>query len=107
MESADDLIRTIRTLQARADSKKTSAQFSWQAISKMMQNVSGQEMDYDLFKMEFDKNPALKKLVDRFDGQGLIIKTKEKQQSTEFGNKPKTNNAAALRAANNVLKQPG
>jgi hypothetical protein len=106
MESADDLIRTIRTLQARADSKKTSAQFSWQAISKMMQNISGQEMDYDLFKAEFDTNPALKQLVDRFDGHGIIIKTKEKQ-STEFGSKPKVNNSAALRAADNILQQPG
>ena len=49
MESADDLIRTLRTLQARADSKKSSAQFSWDAISRMLQNVSGQEIDYDLF----------------------------------------------------------
>jgi hypothetical protein len=107
MEGADDLIRTLRTLQARADSKKTSAQFSWDAISRMMQNISGQEMDYDLFKLEFDANPALKKLVDRFDGKGIVIKTKEKSQPTEFGKKPKTNNSDALRAANKVIQQPG
>jgi hypothetical protein len=73
----------------------------------MMQNINGQEMDYDLFKVKFDSDPSLKKLVDRFDGQGVVIKTKEKQQPTELGTKPKVNNAAAVRAANNVLQQPG
>lgn len=107
MEGADDLIRTLRTLQARADSKKSTAQFSWQAISRMMQNISGQEVDYDLFKAEFDANPALKKLVDRFDGQGVLIKTKEKQMPTEFGKKPKADNSAAVRAADKVIQQPG
>lgn len=107
MESADDLIRTLRTLQARADSKKTTAQFSWDAISRMLQNISGQEMDYDLFKTEFDANPALKKLVDRFDGKGVVVKTKEKNQPTEKGTKSKSNNSDAMRAANKVIQQPG
>jgi len=73
----------------------------------MLQNISGQEMDYDLFKAAFDANPAIKNLVDRFDGKGVVIKTKEKAQPTEFGKKPKTNNSAAVRAADNVLQQPG
>ncbi len=73
----------------------------------MLQNISGQEMDYDLFKTEFDKNPAIKNLVDRFDGNGVVIKTKEKNQPTELGQKPKPNNSAALRAADKIIQQPG
>lgn len=73
----------------------------------MLQNISGQEMDYDLFKIEFDKNPGIKNLVDRFDGNGVVIKTKEKVQPTELGKKPKADNSAALRAADKVIQQPG
>ncbi len=73
----------------------------------MLQNTTGQEIDYDLFKMQFDANPQLKKIVQSFNGQGLVIKTREKNQPTEFGEKPSSNNSAAIRAANKVLKQPG
>lgn len=73
----------------------------------MLQNTSGQEIDYDAFKEIFDADPYVKKIVDRFDGKGLVIKTKEKQKPTEFGQKPPEDNAAAMRAANNVIQQPG
>ena len=73
----------------------------------MMQNVTGQKIDYDLFKMQFDSNPSVKNLVNRFDGQGIEIKTKEKKMPTEFGKKPGIDTAAASRAAANVLQQPG
>lgn len=107
MEGADDLIRVLSNLQSRANSKKTTAKFSWNAISSMMQNVTGQKIDYDLFKLQFDSNPGVKKLVNRFDGKGVEIKTKEKERPTEFGKKPEIDNAAANRAAANVLQQPG
>ena len=64
-------------------------------------------MDYDLFKLEFDNNPQLKTLVQSFNAQGVVIKTKEKNQPTEFGKKPSSNNSAAVRAADKVLQQPG
>jgi hypothetical protein len=73
----------------------------------MLQNTSGQEIDYNLFKMQFDANPELKNIVQSFNGQGIVLKTREKNQPTEFGKKPASNNSAAIRAANNVLKQPG
>jgi hypothetical protein len=73
----------------------------------MMRNVSGQEIDYESFKAEFDANPQLKNLVDRFDGKGIVIKTKEKNMPSQSGQPPKTDNAAIQRAANNILQQPG
>lgn len=73
----------------------------------MYQNTSGQSLDYETFKSEFDTNPQIKNLVDRFDGKGIVLKTKEKKQSTEFGKKPGIDKAAANRAAANVLQQPG
>jgi hypothetical protein len=73
----------------------------------MMRNVSGQEIDYESFKAEFDANPQLKNLVDRFDGKGIVIKTKEKNMPSQSGQPPKDDNAAIQRAANNILQQPG
>ena len=69
--------------------------------------MSGQELDYDTFKMEFDKNPKLKSVIQSFNKYGLVIKTDEKEMPTEFGQKPKTSNADAVRAADKVLQQPG
>lgn len=107
MEDADDIVRVLSNLQSRANSKKSTAKYSWEAISKMMQNVTGQKIDYDLFKKMFDTNPRVKNLVNRFDGMGIEIKTKEKERPTEFGKTPGIDNAAASRAASNVLQQPG
>jgi hypothetical protein len=56
----------------------------------MLQNVSGQQVDYDSFKNEFDKNPQLKNLVDRFDANGVVIKTKAKEPKDEIKNKEKS-----------------
>jgi hypothetical protein len=44
----------------------------------MMRNLGGQELDYDSFKSQFDSNPAYKQLVDKFDADGVTIKTKNK-----------------------------
>ncbi len=44
----------------------------------MMQNVGGQELDYDAFKAAFDSNPSFQQLVDKFDADGVTIKTKNK-----------------------------
>ncbi len=106
MESAD-LVRVLSSLQHRANSKNSTSKFSWDAISKIYQNVTGQELDYDTFKMIFDKDPSIKNLVQNFSRYGVTIKTKEKEPPTEFGQKPKVDNAGALRAADNVLQQPG
>jgi hypothetical protein len=73
------LIRVLTNLQGRADSKGVTAKFAWPAISKMMQNTTGQEVDYDAFKSQFDANPQIKNLVDNFDENGITIKTKAKE----------------------------
>ena len=48
----------------------------------MLHNISGTKMDYETFKAEFDQVPQLKNIVDRFDGQGIVLKTKEKPEAT-------------------------
>lgn len=105
----DNLVRVLTTLQSRADSKKSTSQYSWDAISGMMQNITGQKVDYDSFKAAFDSNPELKGLIDNFDDDGIVIKTKEKVKPTVQGQPTDTGaiNASAKRAAANTLKRPG
>jgi hypothetical protein len=72
-----------------------------------MQNISGQQIDYDAFKKEFDNNPALNALVDRFDSEGIVLKTKTKSSKTpNKANKgEKDISGSAKRAAANILKK--
>ncbi len=73
----------------------------------MYQNLTGQELDYETFKVQFDKEPDIKTLVKSFNKYGVVINTAEKEMPTEFGQPPKDNKSDAMRAANKVLKQPG
>jgi Asp-tRNA(Asn)/Glu-tRNA(Gln) amidotransferase C subunit len=73
----------------------------------MLKNVSGTEMDYETFKAQFDTIPQLKNIVDRFDGQGLTLKTKEKPEATRSDKNNTGLDQAASRAAAKSIKQPG
>lgn len=42
-----------------------------------MRNITGQEFDYDIFKLEYDSNPgAFQQLVLDFNEDGLTLNTK-------------------------------
>lgn len=101
------LVRVLKNLQGRADSKNKPAKFSWQAMSQMMQNITGQEINYDAFKAEFDANPQLKNIVDNFDENGVTIKTKNKIAPAGVpGDKVKSQAnvmSSAKKAASNLL----
>ena len=73
----------------------------------MLKNVSGTEMDYETFKAQFDTIPQLKNIVDRFDGQGVTLKTKEKPEATRSDKNNTGLDQAASRAAAKSIKQPG
>ena len=101
------MIRVLSNLKGRADSKGVTAQMAWPALSNIMQNTTGQEIDYDSFKAEFDANPQMKELVDNFDENGIVIKTKAKKEQTGgVGDKTKSKNAvisSAKRAASKMI----
>jgi hypothetical protein len=42
-------------------------------------------IDYDRFAARWDSDPVLKSIVDRFDGNGLVIKTDNNAQQPEQG----------------------
>ena len=96
----------LLNLRGRADSKHSTAHFSWLAISNLLKNSSGQELDYDSFKAEYDSNPQLKNIVKSFDGNGLVLATKTKDVPPTTA-KPKTNasvDSSAKRAAAKAMK---
>lgn len=56
----------------------------------MYQNISGQRVDYETFKADFDANPNLQGLVQNFDSRGITLKTQEvemPQQGQDKGTK--------------------
>ena len=75
----------------------------------MLQNVGGQELDYDAFKSAFDSNPSFQQLVDKFDADGVTIKTKNQATPAGVpGNKDKAKaavNSSAKRAAAKALNK--
>ena len=73
----------------------------------MMRNFSGTAIDYETFKAQFDSVPQIKNIVDRFDGKGLVLKTKEKPEVTRSDKNNTGLDQAASRAAAKSLQQPG
>jgi hypothetical protein len=75
----------------------------------MLQNVTGQDVNYDSFKAEFDSRPEMKNLVDKFDANGVTIKTKNKvQEPGQPGDKNKAMagvKSSAKRAASKLLNK--
>lgn len=82
------LVRVLSNLKGRADSQNQPAQFSWNAISNMLQNVGGSALNYDIFKAEFDANPQFKELIKSFNDRGVVVKTnKEAPKPGQPGDK--------------------
>jgi hypothetical protein len=57
---------------------------TWDAINQAGQQYGAPDIDYDRFAARWDADPILKQLVTRFDGHGLVVKTKNKEDMTEF-----------------------
>lgn len=91
----------------QADSKQEIAAFTWDQISDMLKNVSGIQVDYETFKVQYDNLPQLSKIVDKFDDQGITLKTKNQPTDTSGADNKNALMTSAKRAANNTLQQPG
>jgi hypothetical protein len=107
MERTDELIRAFRILQKRANSKDSQASYSWSAISNMIGDQVGIELNYDNINPIIQSTPELKKLIKSYSGKGVVLNTKAKEAPTEFGQSPGVDMGAAKSAAKNVLQQPG
>lgn len=92
---------TLRALQSAANNKGSQATMTWKALNTSNAGLGSPDIDYDRFKARWDSDPELKQLVDRFDGNGVVIKTKDKDPA-QVGTKHKENEISrmAKRAAN-------
>ena len=99
-EDRDPLTQVLVTLQRRADSKKQSAQYSWDALNHILQNVQGNSVDYQAFKAQYDANPSLKDFIKNFDENGVTLKTSTDSSEQPVSDKGTSDiNTSAKRAA--------
>lgn len=94
----DPLVMTLRAVQSAANNQNTQAPMTWIALNKAGRNFGAPSIDYDRFAARWETDPVLKQLVDRFDGQGLVIKTNEKEPSTKTSHKEREVSQMAKRA---------
>ena len=92
----------LRALQSAADNQNTTAQLTWDAIKNM-----GVPVAYDEFAARWD-DPAegalLKKLVSKFDGSGLTLKTRDSDPIQKTSHKEREVSKMAKRATNKNRK---
>lgn len=94
----------MATLRGRAKSKNSPAVFSWNAIANMSKNTTGQILDYDTFKYEYDTTPELADLVDTFDERSITLKTDNSLEAQPQGQTGQLD-SMAKRAAGKVMNR--
>ena len=65
---------------------------------------AGIPIDYDRFAARWDTDPQLKQLVARFDGQGIVLKTKAKHPEMSQGQHKDLVGQMAKSATNKMFK---
>jgi hypothetical protein len=99
-EERDPLKQVLLTLQQRADSKNQPAEYSWEALNHILQNVQGNSIDYSAFKADYDSDPSFKTLIKGFDENGLTLKTRNDADTPQVGDRGTNDvNKMAKRAA--------
>jgi hypothetical protein len=61
-------------MQSAANNSHQEEIETWDELQK-----AGIPVDYDRFAARWDSDPKLKQLVTRFDGRGIVLKTKAKE----------------------------
>lgn len=73
----------------------------------MSQNITGQGLDYETFKQEFDSDPAYAELIDDFNERGVVLKTKASaaQDAAQVPQGTGSIESSAKRAAQKVVNR--
>jgi hypothetical protein len=86
---------TLRAIQSSANNQNTQAPMTWVALNQAGKNFGAPSIDYDRFAARWETDPILKQLV---DGNGLVIKTNEKEPSAKTSHKEREVSRMAKRA---------
>lgn len=76
---------TLRALQSAANNSGSESQMTWKALASASAKMGAPAIDYDRFAARWDSDPILKQLVDRFDANGVVIKTNNKENNMPQG----------------------
>ena len=90
-------------LQKAADDQGIQSPMTWRAINSSLRGEAPQ-VTYRGFSARWEKEPILKQLVDRFDGNGLVVKTAAKDQPEQGQKKANAMNKMAKRATDKAFK---
>lgn len=82
----DPLVLILRDLQSTANNQHSEGPMTWDAINQAGRAYGAPEIDYDRFAARWETDPILKQLVTRFDGQGVVLKTKKHTSQPQQGN---------------------
>lgn len=96
------------TLQSRSNAKHSSGKYSWAAIGRLVQKMTGQSFDYETFQAKYDANPALQHIVADFNDHGITLNVKKKKHDTVTTNLPKHDvgiNKSAKQAASKTIQR--
>jgi len=69
---------TLRGLQSAANNQNAPSPMNWRALNSVGQAYGAPALDYERFAAQYDaedESGILHQLVDRFDSNGLVIKT--------------------------------
>jgi len=70
-------LRFLQSQDSNPDSPSEGVH-TWRDLQQKLRSA-GLNIGYDTFKARWDTDPILKKLVDRFDGHGVVLKTNNPQ----------------------------
>jgi molybdopterin-guanine dinucleotide biosynthesis protein A len=78
-------VATLRALQSAANNSGSESQMTWKALAAASSRMGAPTIDYDRFAARWDSDPMLQQIVDRFDANGVVIKTANKENNLPQG----------------------
>ena len=90
-------------LQKAADGQGIESPMTWRAINSALRGEAP-KVTYSAYSARWEKEPILKQLVDRFDGNGLQVKTAAKDQPEQGQKKTNAMGKMAKRATDKAFK---
>lgn len=77
----------MRTAQSDANFDQETSTLSWRALNSLAKEYGSPAVDYDRFAAQWDaeeqqppEKQILHRLIQSFDGSGIVLKTQEKEQ---------------------------
>lgn len=94
---------TLQGLQSAANFQNSAAPMTWRALNAIGQSTGARTIDYARFAARWARfaarwgtDPVLKQLVDRFDANGLVIKTNTRIANPAVGQKEKSSEISSM-----------